>query len=190
MRIISGKYKGRVIKMPKGIRPTQNKVRKALFDILGGMEGLSFLDLFSGSGAIGFEAISRGAAGLVLVEYDRDCLAAIKQNIESLKLESCNLYPYDALKAIESLCRNGKRFDIIFLDPPYRQETLKKALQTLAAYDILSPNGFMVAQHFKRDDLPDNLGDLTLFRQAKYGDTVLAFYRKKDVPKSNIPRNL
>jgi 16S rRNA (guanine(966)-N(2))-methyltransferase RsmD len=78
MRIISGKYKGRIIKRPKGIRPTQDKVRKALFDILQDIAGLSFLELFAGSGAVGIEALSRGIRDLTLVEYNRDCLLAIK----------------------------------------------------------------------------------------------------------------
>jgi 16S rRNA (guanine966-N2)-methyltransferase len=84
MRIISGKYKGRRIQMPKGIRPTQDKVRKALFDILGDISGLSFLELFAGSGAVGFEAVSRGAKELILVEDNRACQLTIAKNIESL----------------------------------------------------------------------------------------------------------
>ncbi len=115
MRINSGKYKGRVIEMPKAIRPTQDKVRKALFDILGDIEGLSFLELFAGSGAVGFEALSRGVSDLTLVEYNRDCLMAIRKNIESLKARSCVLYEAEAEKAIGALERNDKRFDIVFL---------------------------------------------------------------------------
>jgi len=93
MRIIGGRYKGKQIITVGGIRPTQNKVRKALFDILGDIEGLSFLELFAGSGAVGFEAASRGIRDLTLVECKRECLSVIKRNIESLKLESCTLYP-------------------------------------------------------------------------------------------------
>jgi 16S rRNA (guanine(966)-N(2))-methyltransferase RsmD len=196
MRIITGKYKGKTIKMPKGIRPTQNKVRKALFDILGDLEGLSFLELFAGSGAVGFEAVSLGVAGLTLVDYNRDCLLAIKKNIESLKLKACSFYPKEAAEAIKTLSKEAKKFDIIFMDPPYYQNKVpglrfglaatsdydslaKKTLQTLTRYDILAPNGFIVVQHFKKDNLPDTLGDLILFKQSKYGDTLLSFYRKK-----------
>lgn len=194
--------------MPKGIRPTQGKVRKALFDILGDIEGLSFLELFAGSGAVGFEALSRGVRDLTLVEYNRDCLLAIKQNIESFKLKACSLYPKEAQEAIESLYKDGRKFDVIFMDPPYQPEysypkkhlcgipkkyrsmryvqekdLVKKTLQTLSRYDILSPNGFIVAQHFKKENLPEVAGDLRLFRQSKYGDTTLSFYRKVN-PKS------
>ena len=178
MRIITGKYKGRAIKMPKGIRPSQNKVRKALFDILGDIKGFSFLELFAGSGAIGIEALSRGARDLTLVENERNCLLAIKNNIESLKLQNYTIYPTEALQAVEALHKKRKEFDIIFFDPPYYEGLSKKTLQMLAAYDILAPNGFIAAQHFKKDNLPDAVGDLILFKQSYYGDTVLSFYRK------------
>jgi len=198
--------------MPAGIRPTQDKVRKALFDILGDIEGLSFLELFAGSGAVGFEAASRGARDLTLVELNRACLLAIEKNIDALKIRDCNVCPKEADDAIKALHKNKKRFDIIFLDPPYYQDLShsrtalktagyppsmageesgslsKKTLQTLSAYDILTPSGLVIAQHFKKDNLPDALGDLALFRQAHYGDTVLSFYRKAktNVPKGNI----
>jgi 16S rRNA (guanine966-N2)-methyltransferase len=183
MRIISGKHKGRQISIIKGVRPTQDKVRKALFDILGDIEGLSFLELFAGSGAVGLEAISRGVSELALVEPNRKCQLAINKNIETLKLESCSLYPVEAEVAIETLSRHKRKFDIIFLDPPYHMDLAKKALKTLGAYDILSPNGFIVVQHFKKDVLPDSEGNLVMFKQSKYGDTRLSFFRKAN-PKS------
>lgn len=180
MRIISGKYKGRILKMPKVIRPTQEKVRKALFDILGDIEGLSFLELFAGTGAVGFEALSRGVADLTLVEYDRDCLLAISKNIESLKSRACSLYPKEAGQAIKALGRDKREFDIIFLDPPYYQGLAKKTLKTLSSYGILAPNGFIAVQHFKKDNLPSVVGDLALFKQRRYGDTLLSFYKRSD----------
>lgn len=213
MRITTGQYKGRLIKVPRGIRPTQDKVRKAIFDILGDIEGLSFLELFSGSGAVGLEAASRGVKELVLVESDRTCQQVLKKNIESLKLKACELNPQQADMAIRRLYKEKRRFDIIFLDPPYykgivprlrsstslgtalrkrseskarsglttasRGDSLaKKTLQMLGPYDILAPNGFLVVQHFKKDDLPEALGDLRLLKRSSYGDTVLSFYRK------------
>lgn len=178
MRIISGKYKGRMLYAVNKARPTQGKVRKALFDILGDVAGLSFLELFAGSGAIGMEAVSRGVTDLTLVEYNPECLLAIKKNIESLGLKNCNLYPQNANRAIEKLYSEGKKFDIVFLDPPYYQGEAKKILQSLAAYDILSDIACIVAQHFKKDELPSSEGNLILYRQARYGDTVLSFYRK------------
>lgn len=178
MRIISGKYKGRNLEGPKNIRPTQNKVRKAIFDILGDIEGLSFLELFAGSGAVGFEAISLGVKELTLVEYTPECLLAIRKNVNSLKLKACNVYPKQADKAIETFAKSKKRFDIIFMDPPYYKGIVKKTLQILGAYDIVAPYGFVIVQHFKADDLPEKSGCLSLFKKATYGDTVLSFYRK------------
>jgi len=178
MRIITGKYKGQILKMPKGIRPTQNIVRKALFDILGDIEGLSFLELFAGSGAVGFEAISRGVWQLSFVEHKVSCLQAIRKNIESLKLENCDVYPKQTAQAIKIFYEDNKKFDIIFLDPPYYLDLAKKTLQILGAYDILAPNGFIVVQHFKKDELPPKVGNLYLFKQPRYGATSLSFYRK------------
>lgn len=164
--------------MPKGIRPTQDKVRKAIFDILGDIQGLTFLELYAGSGAVGFEALSRGASEVVLVEYNRECQLAINKNVSALALKNCTLYPKEADKAIMLLHKEGKKFDIVFLDPPYYRGEVKKTLQTLCAYDIVEPNGFVIVQHYKKDDLPEPLGDLVLLKQSAYGDTVLSFYKK------------
>ena len=177
--------------MPKGIRPTQDKVRKAVFDILGDIEGLSFLELYAGSGAVGLEALSRGAAEVLMVELNRDCQLAIRKNMESFKATACALYPQEAQKAIELLHKGNKSFDVIFFDPPYYVgntfrvlpepegvSLAKKSLQTLGAYDILAPNGLVVAQHFKRDDLPRVAGNLVIVKESRYGDTILSIYRK------------
>ncbi|MFA5005228.1 MAG: 16S rRNA (guanine(966)-N(2))-methyltransferase RsmD, partial [Candidatus Omnitrophota bacterium] len=119
MRITTGKFKNKKLYFPRGIRPTQDKVRKAVFDILGDISGLSFLDLFAGSGAVGFEALSRGAGELVLVELNRDSVDAIKKNINILKDAPCSVIHIEAQKAVKLLHERGKTFDIIFLDPPY-----------------------------------------------------------------------
>lgn len=177
MRITTGIYKGRVVKMPKGIRPTQNKVRKAVFDILGDIQGLTFLELFAGSGAVSIEAISRGVSEAVLVESNRDCLLTIKQNMEALKIDNCKLYPREAEKAIEYFCKNSKVFDIIFLDPPYYKDGAKKTLQILNACAILAPYGLVIVQHFLRDKLPEACGKLSLIKESKYGNSVISIYR-------------
>lgn len=178
MRITSGQYRGRRVEMPKGICPTQSQVRKAIFDILGDISGENFLELFAGSGAVGLEAVSRGAKEAVLVENSRESLLIISKNIEHLKALNCKLLPRDSLEAIKFLHKDKRIFDIIFLDPPYYEELSKKTLQTLEAYDILAPNGFLVVQHFKRDVLPEESPVFGLIKEAKYGDTILSFYRK------------
>lgn len=197
--------------MPEGIRPTQNKVRKALFDILGDIEGLSFLELFAGSGAVGLEALSRGAREAVFVEKEKKCIDILRGNLLLLGYQHYNLISSDSVKAIKQLRERDKEFDIIFLDPPYSEgavrgqerpgglewpleaqknslastgiiagvSSAKKTLQILGAYDILAPNGFLIVQHFKKDDLPAEVGDLKLFKHARYGDSALSFYKKR-----------
>lgn len=185
MRIISGKLKSRLIKMPKGIRPTQDKVRKALFDILSALiKDSLFLDLFAGSGSVGFEAISRGAKQVFLVESQRNCLKFIKESLSKLTQDEepnkIQLLPMDALTAIDYLHRQKRIFQIIFLDPPYYRTLPNKTLKKLIAYDILSPNGIVVVQHHKKDLLPQEAGFLRLMRQCRYGDTILTFYIKSE----------
>ena len=192
--------------MPKGIRPTQGKVRKALFDILGDIQGLSFLELFSGSGAVGFEAVSQGAKQVVFVENNSGCIKALKNNFTYLLPTTYYLLPLDVFMAIKKLSKDKKQFDIIFLDPPYyrpegrglasdkpegnglasfgqshsqsHKDVSKKILQMLGVYDILAPNGFVVIQHFKKEQLPKESGKLILVKESRYGDTVLSFYKK------------
>lgn len=200
MRITTGKYRNRKIHMPKGIRPTQDKVRKAVFDILGDIRGLTFLELFAGSGAVGFEALSRGAGELVLVELNHDSIEAIRKNIGILRATSCSVIHIEAQKAVKLLHESGKLFDIIFVDPPYYKfkapgygdtnqraniagskkeigESLtKKILQTLEGYDILSPNGLIVVQHSKLEQLPQDGLKFSLVKEAKYGDTWISIF--------------
>jgi 16S rRNA (guanine966-N2)-methyltransferase len=195
MRITTGKYRNRKLHMPKGIRPTQDKVRKAVFDILGDISGLTFLELFAGSGAVGFEALSRGVVELTLVECNANSVLAIKRNIALLNASSCKLYYLEAEKAVKLLGLDKKSFDIIFIDPPYykvlasghrleqeaniAQPLAKKILQTLEGYDILSPNGLIVVQHSKLEQLPKDGLKFSLIKEAKYGDTRLSIFKKR-----------
>jgi len=178
MRVLTGIYKGKQISMPQGIRPTQNRVRKAIFDILGDVKDLNFLELFAGSGVVGFEALSQGVKELVLVEAKRACVEVITKNILALGASNCQIIPLDAESAIKSLHKNHQSFEVIFLDPPYYQDTAKNILQTLSAYDILAPDGFLVIQHFKKDSLLVRCPVFGLVKESKYGDTILSFYRK------------
>ncbi len=197
MRIITGKYKGRVIKAPKGIRPTEDRVRKAFFDIMGDISGLSFLELFAGSGAMGLEALSRGVRKAVFVEREKRCCKIIQQNLRYVsrlasepvsqfnrqtgKLANWQtILNMDNVQAIVLLFNKKQKFDIIFLDPPYYRGLAEKILQILQDYDILFPSGYIGVQHFKKDTLHDKQGKLVLFKQTAYGDTVLSFYKRED----------
>lgn len=178
MRITSGIFKSRIIKAPAGIRPTLDNVRKAIFDILGDAVGGSrVLDLFAGSGALGLEALSRGAGSCVFVDNGRSSVKAIKENIEGLALGAEVVYA-DSLAAIRKFAGEGAAFDFIFMDPPYYKELAKKSLSSLADCDILSETGVVVIEHSKHDPLQASSGGLRLLRTARYGDTLVSFYYK------------
>lgn len=184
MRITSGTFKSRIIKAPSGIRPTLDNVRKAIFDILGDAVGGSrVLDLFAGSGALGLEALSRGAGSCVFVDNGRSSVRAIKENLEGLVPQAgqalgAEVVYADSLAAIRRFSGEGARFDFIFMDPPYYKELAKKSLSLLADCDILSKTGVAVIEHSKHDPLPASSGGLRLLRTARYGDTLVSFYYK------------
>ena len=182
MRIIGGEFRSRLIMMPKGveIRPTQDKVREATFNILGDITGRSVLELFAGSGAFGIEAISRGARYATFVDNNFKCADIIKANLESLKVNdnSYSIIRTSADKALQRLAGEGKRFDIIFLDPPYYKDMAKKCLINIDSYDILSPIGLVLVEHFKKDVLPKDLKTLVFDQERRYGDTIITIFRR------------
>ncbi len=187
MKIISGSLKGRNFFMPKGIRPTQDLVRKAVFDYLGqDMTGLTFLDLFAGSGAMGFEALSRGAEEVTFVEKDYTSVRAIQDSLTLLKSKApkdlqeipCEVLGLDSLMAVKRFAQIKRTFDIVFADPPYGRELAKKTLKTLEAHDILHADSFVIIQHDKHESLPESQGRLLIIGQRNYGSTVLTIYQE------------
>ena len=181
MKIIAGKYKGRIIDMPDGIRPTSDKVREALFEILKSrIEGARFLDLYCGSGAIGIEALSRGAEKAVFIDNSRNCVSVLKRNLDKtgISQSSYDIYSKDCINGIGMLKKSGSSFDIVFLDPPYYMDLAKNTLIGLSSCDILTPNAVVIAEIFKKEDLPEELGVFRKTRSYKYGDTLLEFFEK------------
>ncbi len=171
--------KGRKIRFQNGIRPTQNKIRKAIFDCLGdSIKNSLFLELFAGSGAVGIEALSHGARQVSFVEKESNCLKLIESNLKLVEVGEHRLYKKDSLQAIKYLSQGGMKFDIIFLDPPYEKDLAKKSLLSLSVYDIVAPQGIIVVEHHKKEELPKGEGSLILFKQKRYGDKVLSFYKK------------
>lgn len=183
MRIIAGKYKSRLIQMPKAVkvRPTQDRVREAVFNILGkACAGAKVLDLYSGSGAFGIEALSRGADRVTFVDTDSRCIRTIKENLKSLNiLHKMNVIKSDAIRAMGRLASSEESFDLVFLDPPYYKGLTEKTLITINKYDIIRPSGIIVAEHSKKDEVPESVGRFRLVRQSTYGDTVISFYKSK-----------
>jgi len=142
MRIIAGEAKNRIIKTRKGFdtRPTLESVKESLFSIIAPyIEGSVFLDLFSGSGSISLEAISRGAKRAVMIEKDGEALKYIIENIDNLGFsDRCRAYKNDVIRAIEILGRKNEKFDIIFMDPPYQDNVTKKVLKVIDKANILA----------------------------------------------------
>lgn len=187
MKIINGVFSGRHIFMPSGIRPTQNILKKAVFDIIGqDLTGLSFLELFAGSGAIGFEALSCGASEVYFVEHNRQCKAVIDENMLLLKPSELGQKAYvlqqDAYATIKQFKRENKVFDIIFFDPPYGLKLAKKALKTLMSYDILAPRSFLIAQYDIKERMPivEDTVHLKVVKDKVYGSSKLTIYQRTD----------
>ena len=169
--------------MPAGIRPTQNIPRKAVFDILGhDLKGLSFLDLFAGSGAVGLEAASLGAQEVFWVEKDSKNAQLIQDNIDLLKVSDLgtktDVLAADSFFMIKEFSRRDKKFNFVFLDPPYGLELGKKALKLLGACDILHPLCYLIAQTDKRDRIEDLGERFNLFDVRKYGGSVLTIFQR------------
>ena len=183
MRIIAGTFRSRQLKSLKKlrIRPTSDMLRETLFNILGPrVDGARFLDLFAGSGAVGIEAVSRGAAHVVLVENHRAAAHLISKNLALLEIgEGARLIPADAIEAIAKLeSERASAFEFIFLDPPYAKERdYHSVLHALEKSPLLSDSSILIAEHRKTFSLPAAIGRLQQFRTLKQGDATLSFYR-------------
>lgn len=180
MRVITGSAKGRKLKSPPGMttRPTTDRVKEALFNILGhNVVNSDFLDLFAGTGAIGIEALSRGANSAVFIEKDPRSFQILTENIKLTGFtDQAQTYRQDVLRALELIVEKGKKFNIVFADPPYLNNFETKILNFIDQNNILQTNGIIIIERSKKDILPDKVGKLSLFREEKYGDTVLSFY--------------
>lgn len=177
MRVASGTGKGRSLKVPQSglVRPTSDKVKQALFNILQEKtQDAVLLDLYAGTGSIGIEALSRGADRVVFVDDLRESVLAIKQNIDRAGFgERATVVPGKAESFIK---KTTEQFDLVFLDPPYVVELLP-LLILVSESRLLRSCAVVIAEHFKKQVSPERAGRLSLYREAVYGDTVLAFYR-------------
>ena len=179
MRIIAGVFKGRRLAPVQGrTRPTAAKVREAVFNILGpAVVGVRVLDLFAGTGALGIEAMSRGAVTAVFVEDHPEAVQALRRNLAGLGLQDrSRVWPLPVATALKKLAAPGDRFGLAFLDPPYGGGKALAALKALATLDLLSPGAAVVVEHSRRDTLPEECGHLRLTEVRRYGDTQVAFY--------------
>ena len=175
LRVAGGEARGRRLKAPKGIRPTQGMVKEAIFNLVGpGIDGVHALDLFAGSGAIGIEALSRGAAGVTFVDREPRGLAILRQNLEVLDLKSrSQVVRADVVRWLESSPNELKQAGFVFMDPPYEDPVLDRALK---AIDRVASNATLVVEHSRRQELPV-LTRMHLDRQRRYGDTMVSVLR-------------
>ena len=174
MRVVAGLYGGRRISAPPGrdTRPTSDRVREALFSILGPLDDERVLDLYAGSGALGIEAVSRGAASAVFVERDARALAALRRNLEGLGLRA-DVRRADVLAALSDASRRGETYSLVLLDPPYRLAADLGVPLSEALGPVLAPGARVVTESDRRHPLDL---DLPLTDERRYGDTLLRFH--------------
>jgi 16S rRNA (guanine966-N2)-methyltransferase len=176
--------RGIQIRAPRGTRtrPTSDKVREALFNMLGeNVTGARVLDLFAGSGALAIEALSRGAERAVLAEKDPAAMEAIGHNLEKTRLgERARLLKADFRSALARMSREGECFDIVFLDPPYHQDAIVDSVAAaLKEHGVTTEESIIVLEHFGKAAPPEHIAAIPFSRTRTYGQTSLSFYLKK-----------
>jgi 16S rRNA (guanine(966)-N(2))-methyltransferase RsmD len=184
MRIITGKARGLHLNVPKNydVRPTADRVKESLFNIIGSkIVDAAVLDLFAGSGNLGLESWSRGARLVQFVDNSRVSLRLTESNIQKCRAEAeCKVLKHDAEAAVDLLYKQGQRFDLVFVDPPYNKGWVQKILVKLEKNPILAESGWLVAEHSMHDDIAIAVSDgYEIFRRQQYGETVLTFIRHK-----------
>jgi 16S rRNA (guanine966-N2)-methyltransferase len=183
MRVIGGNAKGRRLRVPKGqtLRPTSDRVKEALFNILPhDLSGIKLLELFAGTGNVSIEAISRGAAEAILIDWSERSGKVIRENLRRLDFtDRATVRIAPVSRALRSLARQGESFDVIFLDPPYQRNWVKACLEAIARENLLRASGTLVVEHSAREQPEAEYGSLILKDQRKYGDTWLSFFEHK-----------
>jgi 16S rRNA (guanine966-N2)-methyltransferase len=182
MRVIAGIYRSRLLVAPRGIktRPTSDRMRETLFNVLAPkIAGAVFADLFAGTGAIGIEALSRGARQVYFAENARPALAVLRTNLRALEIGAEGVVEAaGALPLLRRLVASGERLDVVYLDPPYRDEkAYEQVLEVLSTVPILQPGAVVVAEHTRRTVLAPPPG-LELYRTITHGEASIAFLRR------------
>lgn len=185
MRIIAGTARGRKINAPEGMntRPTADRVKESLFNIISPrIYDAHVLDVFGGSGNLGLESVSRGAASCTFTEHNKNSYKTLCENIALLGFgDKTTAYNMDAMEGMAMLHKKEKTFDIIFLDAPYFKNLIDTAVTNIDKYKLLSPDGIITSEYDFNEIVPDRIGDLVVFRKVKYGRTKISFWRWSDV---------
>ena len=182
IRVIGGTFRGRKLKAPKGLttRPVMARVREALFTILGDIGGFRVLDLYAGTGAVGIEALSRGAGSAVFVESANLQCSVIRENLRTLGVET-EVIRSDAVNILKVFGAEQRTFDFIFADPPYEKGLGMKALQAVCEMNVLSENGIMVLSVRKTEVFPEEVSSCRQIFNRRYGDTRLIIYALREM---------
>jgi len=183
MRIVAGQWRGRRLAIPsgRGIRPTLERVREAMFDVLqGDIPGASVLDLCAGSGALGFEALSRGARIVRWCDADPRSVESIRENARRLGviLDPKSIFAMPVFDAVRRLAKGGEPFDVVFFDPPYEAGLYDETLLALSLSARVAPGGVVAVEHSKNIRLSPSYGHLVFDRVRQYGDTYVTYYRR------------
>lgn len=179
MKIISGKYKGRVLEGfdIAGTRPTMDRVKESLFAMIQSyLEDATVLDLFAGSGNLGIESLSEGAKEIYLVDKNNKACQVIKRNVNKIGVEVSDIFCGDYKSALKKYQEQSIKFDIIFLDPPYQTDLVKKSIEIIEKYELLSKNGIIVAESDTLDKIIFS-DKIEIVKSRKYGDKVVAILR-------------
>jgi len=180
VRVVSGSKKGLHLKAVPGVstRPTTDKVKEAIFNIIGPyFDGGYGLDLFGGSGGLGIEALSRGIDKVIFVDRDQKAIQTIKGNLDICRLQDqAEVYRNDAYRALKAIMKREIKFDLIFLDPPYKQQKLMELIEAIHDHQLLTDNGYITAEHGSDVMLEQSIGNLTLVRHEIYGVIGVSIY--------------
>jgi RNA methyltransferase, rsmD family len=180
MRVTAGTLKNRKIKSREGreTRPTLERIKEAIFSIIEDkVVDAKFLDLYSGTGNIAIEALSRGAKRAVMIEQDKEALRIIIDNIDTLGLTNVSrAYKNDVSRAIEILGRKNEKFDIIFLDPPYKENISILTIEKVSENNILAEGGIIISEHSIYEKMPEKIGNFVKYDERNYNKKIVTFY--------------
>ncbi|MEH7382404.1 16S rRNA (guanine(966)-N(2))-methyltransferase RsmD [Bacillus sp. JJ1533] len=187
MRVVSGSKKGLHLKAVPGMstRPTTDKVKEAIFNIIGPyFDGGTGLDLFGGSGGLGIEALSRGFEKVIFVDRDQKAIQTIKGNLEICRFgEQAEVYRNEAFRALKAIVKRDIQFDLILLDPPYKQQKLTELIEEISNHHLLSKDGYIVAEHGSEVLLEPTIGTLRLVRHEIYGIIGVSIFKHEEEEK-------
>ena len=182
MRVISGKCRGTHLLAPEGMetRPTTDRIKETLFNMIAfDLPECEFLDLFSGSGGIGIESLSRGAKRAVFVDQGDKALACIRANLEKTRLnQDAEIMGMNALEAVKALGRRKSKFDIIFMDPPYALEGIDQIIEMIAQQELLYEDGYIILERSSANTIVKLPQNLVLWKEKQYKTTTLSFIKR------------